>query len=126
VVRWEKAGREKKKTFILSHTTLHNSANGEGLITFTQLIAMSVTDASTSQQGNASSPMTPDGYTQPVQDISQATPQAGGSGMTGSAQPQTRQAAEEARKDRTLAEFMLMLDEYEPLVRLQMFMVSNG
>jgi hypothetical protein len=25
-------------------------------------------------------------------------------------------AAEEARKDRTLAEFMLMLDEYEPLV----------
>ena len=30
---------------------------------------------------------------------------------------QTRQAAEEARKDRTLAEFLLMLDEYEPLVR---------
>jgi hypothetical protein len=30
--------------------------------------------------------------------------------------PQTRQAAEEARKDRTLAEFLLMLDEYEPLV----------
>ena len=29
---------------------------------------------------------------------------------------QSRQAAEEARKDRTLAEFMLMLDEYEPLV----------
>ena len=31
-------------------------------------------------------------------------------------QPQTRQAAEDARKDRTLAEFLLMLDEYEPLV----------
>jgi len=29
---------------------------------------------------------------------------------------QSRQAAEEARKDRTLAEFMLMLDEYEPLI----------
>ncbi|KAF7294462.1 Transcription initiation factor TFIID subunit 10 [Mycena kentingensis (nom. inval.)] len=28
----------------------------------------------------------------------------------------SRQAAEEARKDRTLAEFMLMLDEYEPLI----------
>jgi transcription initiation factor TFIID subunit 10 len=34
-----------------------------------------------------------------------------------SAPTQTRQAAEEARKDRTLAEFMLMLDDYEPLVR---------
>ncbi|KAH0836643.1 transcription initiation factor TFIID 23-30kDa subunit-domain-containing protein [Lanmaoa asiatica] len=31
-------------------------------------------------------------------------------------QPQSRQAAEEARKDRTLAEFLLMLDEYEPLI----------
>ncbi|KAF8957443.1 transcription initiation factor TFIID 23-30kDa subunit-domain-containing protein [Flammula alnicola] len=29
---------------------------------------------------------------------------------------QSRQAAEEARKDRTLADFMLMLDEYEPLI----------
>ena len=29
----------------------------------------------------------------------------------------SRQAAEEARKDRTLAEFLLMLDDYEPLVR---------
>jgi hypothetical protein len=35
-----------------------------------------------------------------------------------SSQPQSRQAAEEARKDRTLAEFMLMLDDYEPLVYL--------
>ena len=125
MVRWERKGEKKEKKLLYSATTLHNSANAsEGLIAFTQL-AMSVTDASTSQQGNASSLMTPGGYTQPVQDISQATPQAGG-GMTGSAQPQTRQAAEEARKDRTLAEFLLMLDEYEPLVRLQMFTVSNG
>lgn len=28
-----------------------------------------------------------------------------------------RQAEEQARKDRTLTEFMLMLDEYEPMVR---------
>ena len=34
-------------------------------------------------------------------------------------QPQTRRADELARKDRTLAEFMLMLDEYEPLVSLK-------
>jgi hypothetical protein len=32
---------------------------------------------------------------------------------------QTRRADELARKDRTLAEFMLMLDEYEPLVCLK-------
>lgn len=31
-------------------------------------------------------------------------------------QTQTRQVSEDARKDRTLAEFMLMLDDYEPLV----------
>ncbi|PFH46880.1 hypothetical protein AMATHDRAFT_153560 [Amanita thiersii Skay4041] len=31
-------------------------------------------------------------------------------------QTQSRQAAEEARKDRTLAEFLLMLDDYEPLI----------
>ena len=35
---------------------------------------------------------------------------------TTSSQPYSRQAAEDARKDRTLAEFMLMLDDYEPLV----------
>jgi hypothetical protein len=33
-------------------------------------------------------------------------------------QSQSRQAEEEARKDRTLAEFLLMLDDYEPLVCL--------
>ncbi|THH13450.1 hypothetical protein EW146_g6765 [Bondarzewia mesenterica] len=31
-------------------------------------------------------------------------------------QTQSRLAAEEARKDRTLAEFILMLDDYEPLI----------
>lgn len=39
---------------------------------------------------------------------SQAVPAAGPS--------QTRMAAEQARKDRTLADFMLLLDDYEPLV----------
>lgn len=32
-------------------------------------------------------------------------------------QNQSRQNAEDAKKDRTLAEFLLMLDDYEPLVR---------
>ena len=31
-------------------------------------------------------------------------------------QPRPGQTAEEARKDRTLAEFLLMLDDYDPLV----------
>jgi len=39
-----------------------------------------------------------------------------GSQQVASGAPQSRQAAEDARKDRTLAEFMLMLDDYEPLV----------
>jgi transcription initiation factor TFIID subunit 10 len=34
----------------------------------------------------------------------------------GPSQGHTRREEELARKDRTLAEFMLMLDEYEPLV----------
>lgn len=38
-------------------------------------------------------------------------------GPSQSTQPtQSRQQLEDARKDRTLAEFMLILDEYEPLV----------
>jgi transcription initiation factor TFIID subunit 10 len=83
---------------------------------------MSSQDASTSQQGHAAYPVAPGGNAEPAPENSQAVPQAGGSGSAGSAQPQSRQAAEEARKDRTLAEFMLMLDEYEPLVRLKVFM----
>ncbi|KAF8909422.1 transcription initiation factor IID TAF10 subunit [Gymnopilus junonius] len=63
--------------------------------------------------------------TQQTYPISSSDPQAqpNGGGTTASssvsthpAAPQSRQAAEEARKDRTLAEFMLMLDEYEPLI----------
>lgn len=75
-------------------------------------------DTSSSQQGHAAYPIAPGGYAQPVAEGSQATQQAGSSGSSGSAQPQSRQAAEEARKDRTLAEFMLMLDDYEPLVSI--------
>ncbi|KDQ27021.1 hypothetical protein PLEOSDRAFT_1077787 [Pleurotus ostreatus PC15] len=46
-----------------------------------------------------------------------STTNASASSSTQAQVPQpTRQAAEEARKDRTLAEFMLMLDEYEPLI----------
>lgn len=63
------------------------------------------------------------GYVQPTtteSSVTAATPagtqQTAQTGTSTSAQTQTRQAAEEARKDRTLAEFMLMLDDYEPLV----------
>ncbi|KIJ65705.1 hypothetical protein HYDPIDRAFT_152755 [Hydnomerulius pinastri MD-312] len=56
---------------------------------------------------------------QPTQ-TSQTTTAVAGSSTSAAAptpsQPQTRQAAEEARKDRTLAEFLVMLDEYEPLI----------
>ncbi|QRV74091.1 Transcription initiation factor TFIID 23-30kDa subunit [Ceratobasidium sp. AG-Ba] len=37
-------------------------------------------------------------------------------GPSGTEQTSTRRADELARKDRTLAEFMLMLDEYDPLI----------
>jgi len=47
---------------------------------------------------------------QPSQEATQ------GAGSSSQAQPSTRQAAEDARKDRTLAEFLLMLDDYEPLI----------
>ncbi|KDQ61555.1 hypothetical protein JAAARDRAFT_31010 [Jaapia argillacea MUCL 33604] len=47
-----------------------------------------------------------------------ATPaaQPAAAASSSSSQPQSRQAAEDARKDRTLAEFLLMLDDYEPLI----------
>jgi len=35
---------------------------------------------------------------------------------SGATQPRQGQTTEEARKDRTLAEFLLMLDDYEPLI----------
>ncbi|KAF8631865.1 hypothetical protein AX15_002135 [Amanita polypyramis BW_CC] len=46
----------------------------------------------------------------------QAQNQNGTGNMSQSSPSQSRQTAEEARKDRTLAEFLLMLDEYEPLI----------
>ncbi|KZP26580.1 transcription initiation factor IID, TAF10 subunit [Athelia psychrophila] len=75
---------------------------------------MSFQDASTSQQSAPAYPIGSGVYTPaPAPSDASQTPAPGGSGPT---QPQSRQAAEEARKDRTLAEFMLMLDEYEPLI----------
>ncbi|KAH7890745.1 transcription initiation factor TFIID 23-30kDa subunit-domain-containing protein [Phlebopus sp. FC_14] len=50
------------------------------------------------------------------QQTSQSTTAVAGSSTTGATQPQSRQAAEEARRDRTLAEFLVMLDDYEPLI----------
>ncbi|KAH6916234.1 transcription initiation factor TFIID 23-30kDa subunit-domain-containing protein [Coprinopsis sp. MPI-PUGE-AT-0042] len=61
---------------------------------------------------------TPTGYlpeltqSQSVASTSTAAPTTG----TGTSQQPSRQALEDARKDRTLAEFMLMLDDYEPLI----------
>ena len=52
-------------------------------------------------------------------------PAAGSSTSTQPVATQSRQAAEEARKDRTLADFMLMLDEYEPLVCCNIMFLEN-
>lgn len=87
-------------------------------------MSTSYQDASSSQQGHTAYPITPGAYSQSMPDASQTGSQSGGSGNSGPAQPQSRQAAEEARKDRTLAEFMLMLDDYEPLVRIDIFIRS--
>ena len=59
---------------------------------------------------------------QAVPSTSNTTTTAGAS-SSGSTQTQqqSRQAAELARKDRTLAEFMLMLDDYEPLVSSSLY-----
>ena len=45
----------------------------------------------------------------------QLPPQASGS-SEGRTQPQTRLPSAETRKDRSLVDFLLMLDDYEPLV----------
>jgi hypothetical protein len=58
------------------------------------------------------------GFAYPSAPENQHTQSGAASGSSSSSQPQSRQAAEDARKDRTLAEFLLMLDEYEPLVFL--------
>ena len=57
-------------------------------------------------------PSAPSPHPQSTPDFTQPGPST-----TQPSRPATGQAAEEARKDKTLAEFLLMLDEYEPLVR---------
>lgn len=54
------------------------------------------------------------GQSQPT--ASSSSGPAASSSTAGISGTQSRQEAEDARKDRTLAEFMLMLDDYEPLV----------
>lgn len=68
-------------------------------------------------QTSATSHTTASAYAQTTTDSLKAQSGTAGVASSSAAQPQSRQAAEEARKDRTLAEFMLMLDDYEPLVR---------
>lgn len=58
---------------------------------------------------------TPTGYL-PELTQSQASTSTAAAAASGTSQQPSRQALEDARKDRTLAEFMLMLDDYEPLV----------
>ncbi|KAF5383725.1 hypothetical protein D9615_003680 [Tricholomella constricta] len=73
---------------------------------------MSATPQQTSTLGSAAAA----GHAQSTSEVQHPQPGAV-AGPSSSTQPQqTRQEAEEARKDRTLAEFMLMLDDYEPLI----------
>jgi hypothetical protein len=66
------------------------------------------------------------GFAYPAAQDNQQTQTGATSGpLASSSQPQSRQAAEEARKDRTLAEFMLMLDDYEPLVYISIQQLGN-
>lgn len=51
--------------------------------------------------------------------------QSQGASMNPFSQTQSRRADELARKDRTLVDFMLMLDDYEPLVREGMHVTST-
>lgn len=57
-------------------------------------------------------PSAPSPHPQSTPDFTQPGPST-----TQPSRPATGQAAEEMRKDKTLAEFLLMLDDYEPLVR---------
>ncbi|KAG6864640.1 hypothetical protein C0991_008121 [Blastosporella zonata] len=73
--------------------------------------------SATSQQtpALASTSVTP--YVAAPQEVQMLQSSAVAGPSSAPAQPQqTRQEAEEARKDRTLAEFLLMLDDYEPLI----------
>ena len=55
----------------------------------------------------------------------QLPPQASGSDE-GRTQPQTRLPSAETRKDRSLVDFLLMLDDYEPLVRVFRTLSGNA
>ena len=57
-------------------------------------------------------PSAPSPHPQSTPDFTQPGPST-----TQPSRPATGQTSEETRKDKTLAEFLLMLDEYEPLVR---------
>ena len=84
-----------------------------------QASASSVPGAGTSAAGTSSAPGTSNA---PLAGTSSALGPSGAPGTSSaaagssSAPGPSRQQAEEARKDRTLAEFLLMLDDYEPLV----------
>ncbi|KAM5533852.1 hypothetical protein V8D89_012515 [Ganoderma adspersum] len=56
-------------------------------------------------------PSAPSPHPQSTPDFTQPGPST-----TQPSRPATGQAAEEMRKDKTLAEFLLMLDDYEPLI----------
>lgn len=62
--------------------------------------------------GNMSNPSQAGTSSNQAQQPTPDQSQLGGSSASGSA----RIAEEQARKDRTLTEFMLMLDDYEPMV----------
>ncbi len=66
-------------------------------------------------------PSAPSPHPQSTPDLTQPGPST-----SQPSRPVTGQAAEETRKDKTLAEFLLMLDDYEPLVRVIMSRICGG
>ncbi|KAF8074812.1 transcription initiation factor IID TAF10 subunit [Lyophyllum atratum] len=73
---------------------------------------MSATPQQTSALASSAAP----GHAQTTPEAQQSQSGTAAAASSSTQPQQTRQEAEEARKDRTLAEFMLMLDEYEPLI----------
>ena len=68
--------------------------------------------------------VSPEMSTPPSNSQTQQASNAEPSTSSGTTQPRPSQTTEEARKDRTLAEFLLMLDDYEPLVTTLVIRVS--
>lgn len=102
----DKCRLKRRQNVLLSIYTISISANSDASFASSYLLHCPM-----SQQTPA--------FAYPVYAPSPDTQQTATASSSSSApQTQSRQAAEDARKDRTLAEFMLMLDEYEPLVRL--------